>query len=54
MLNDKWTFKLRREGSLFQRLIRYNGVAITGLAVNVGTLILLTHLGLHYLLASII
>jgi len=54
MLNDKWTFKSRRESGLFRRLFRYNGVAIAGLVVNVGTLIVLTHLGLHYLLANII
>jgi len=54
MLNNAWTFKLRHENSLLQRLYRYNGVAIAGLVVNIGILIVLTHIGWPYLLANII
>jgi len=56
ILNDRWTFKSKQKNNynLLRRFFRYNGVTIIGLIVNVGTLYILTHFGLNYLLSNII
>ncbi|HMQ32523.1 MAG TPA: glycosyltransferase [Chloroflexaceae bacterium] len=42
LLNDAWTFRDARAGSGLGRLLRYNGVALGGMAVTVAALTLLT------------
>ena len=56
MLNDRWTFgSVARERSLGQRLLRFNGVALGGMAITSGTLILLTSYGrLPLLIANLL
>jgi dolichol-phosphate mannosyltransferase len=56
MLNDRWTFgAVTRERSLGQRLLRFNGVALGGMAITSGTLILLTSYGhLPLLMANLL
>ena len=44
LLNDAWTFRDARAGSGLGRLLRYNGVALGGMAVTVVALSLLTRL----------
>lgn len=42
LLNDAWTFRDARGGSGAARLLRYNGVALGGMAITVAVLSLLT------------
>lgn len=42
LLNDAWTFRDARAGSGAARLLRYNGVALGGMAITVAALSLLT------------
>lgn len=54
ILNDLWTFKDRRNRSLFLRFIKFNIARIfTGL-INLILLFILTTLGLNYLLSNLI
>jgi|GEM_PF-1774800 len=55
LLNDRWTFRTARHYPLVQRLLRFNGVALGGMAITVGLLTALTALGhLHLLLANLL
>jgi dolichol-phosphate mannosyltransferase len=38
MLNDRWTFRGARDRSFTQRLLRFNGVALGGMAITAGIL----------------
>jgi dolichol-phosphate mannosyltransferase len=42
LLNDAWTFRDARGGATATRLLRYNGVALGGMAITVAVLCLLT------------
>src|SRR5215218_579496 len=47
LLNDRWTFRGVSERSFMQRLLRFNGVALGGMAITAGILTALasyTHL----------
>lgn len=51
--NNHWTFAQRRTGkTLFVRLLRFNGVSLCSLLVNVGVFLLFLKLGTWYLLAQ--
>src|SRR5437764_11858159 len=55
LLNDRWTFRDMRERSFTQRLLRFNGVALGGMAITAGILTALagyTHL--HLLVANLL
>jgi dolichol-phosphate mannosyltransferase len=56
MLNDCWTFRAAtRLHSFVQRLLRFNGVALGGMAISTVTLaILTTYANLHLLLANLL
>jgi len=54
IFNEKWTFKTRRSGTFFSRLIKSNGVFLVGAAINLLTVYLLTSvLGVWYLAANL-
>jgi dolichol-phosphate mannosyltransferase len=55
LLNDRWTFRGVSERSFMQRLLRFNGVALGGMAITAGILTALassTHL--HLLIANVL
>lgn len=54
ILNHRWTFgSSRRAASVDMTFLRYNAVALGGLALTVGVLFVLTHFaGMFYLLAN--
>lgn len=55
VLNDRWTFRGLGERSFAQRLLRFNGVALGGMAITAGILTALaryTHL--HLLIANLL
>ena len=56
MLNDRWTFRAAAHERAFgQRLLRFNGVALGGMAITSGTLVLLTSYGrLPLLMANLL
>jgi dolichol-phosphate mannosyltransferase len=55
LLNDRWTFRDRRDHRVLGRACRYNGVALSGLAVSVTSLSVLTHVwGVEYLMANLL
>ena len=51
-LNDRFTFEAPRHGWA-KRAVRFNIIAVAGLAISVATLSLLTEMGLQYLLANL-
>jgi dolichol-phosphate mannosyltransferase len=55
LLNDRWTFSdVEPVTSWYRRALRYNCVALVGLAVSVSVLAALTYLlNMHYLLANL-
>lgn len=55
LLNDRWTFAdVESANSWLRRALRYNSVALVGLAISVAVLAGLTYtLGLHYLVANL-
>jgi dolichol-phosphate mannosyltransferase len=57
ILNDYFTFRDRRlQGgrSSLMRLLKFNLVSLAGLGINMGVLLLLTHVvGIHYLLSNL-
>lgn len=54
-LNDAWTFRDRRYGPWWRRMVRFNLVSLLALAVNLGVLSLLTEgAGLHYVVAELV
>mgnify|MGYP006297642353 FL=1 len=54
LLNNFWTWKDSRENSFWSRLAKYHSVTIVSGGVNYGILLLLTHLGMYYLIANMI
>jgi putative flippase GtrA len=56
LLNDGWTFRAaRRHRPLAQRLLRFNGVALGGMAITAGALAaLIRYSHLHLLLANLL
>ncbi len=53
-LNNMWTFKDRKKGSVLKRLGKFNLARIFGLAINFGILWGLTAAGMHYLMSNLI
>lgn len=54
LLNDRWTFQEATPScSWTRRAFRYNCGALAGLVISVGVLVLLTHLGMYYLVANL-
>jgi putative flippase GtrA len=55
LLNDRWTFRDANERSLGGRLLRFNGVALGGVAITAGVLTALTsYTHLHLLIANLL
>jgi len=54
ILNDIWTFKDRRCGSFMNRMLKFNVARWLIIVVNLGILLGLTMLGMHYLIANLI
>jgi dolichol-phosphate mannosyltransferase len=55
LLNDRWTFRGVSERSFTQRLLRFNGVALGGMAITVGILTALAiYTQLHLLIANVL
>jgi dolichol-phosphate mannosyltransferase len=53
LLNDRWTFKDRRDSKIWSRLLKFNTVSAAGIGVNMGIMALLVEVGgLHYLIAE--
>jgi putative flippase GtrA len=54
ILNDFWTFRDRRHGNIAARFLKFNGLMLIGLAVNLGILYAgTTYLSIHYLLSNL-
>jgi dolichol-phosphate mannosyltransferase len=55
LLNDRWTFRDRRDNKVWPRLLRFNTVSAAGIGVNMGIMALLVEVaGTHYLMAEIL
>jgi dolichol-phosphate mannosyltransferase len=55
LLNDYWTFHDRRHGHIGSRLVKFNGLMIIGLLVNLAILYLGTnYLSIHYALSNLV
>lgn len=55
VLNDLWTFRDRRHGHVLVRLVKFNGLMLIGLAVNLVILYAFTsYLGIHYAVSNLI
>jgi dolichol-phosphate mannosyltransferase len=54
ILNNFWTWRDRRSGHVLARFLRYQLVTLLAGAVNYGVLLVLTHYGMHHLLANLI
>jgi len=54
VLNDLWTFRDRRHGHVVTRLLKFNGLMLVGLAVNLAILYLGTDLmSINYALSNL-
>ncbi|MBD3354965.1 glycosyltransferase [Candidatus Woesearchaeota archaeon] len=53
-LNNIWTFKDKKKGSMLKKLGKFNLARIFGLAINFGILWGLTYAGMHYLLSNLV
>ncbi|HJZ49402.1 MAG TPA: GtrA family protein [Roseiflexaceae bacterium] len=54
-LNDRWTFRGARERSLLGRLLRFNGVALGGMAITAAILTaLMSYSHMHLLIANLL
>lgn len=53
-LNNFWTFKDRKGGSFLSRMLKYHGSVALGAVVNYATLVTLTIIGLHLIVANTI
>jgi dolichol-phosphate mannosyltransferase len=54
VLNDIWTFRDRRHGHPVTRLLKFNGLMLVGLAVNLGILYFGTdYLGINYAVSNL-
>lgn len=55
ILNDFWTFRDRRHGHIAVRMLKFNGLMIVGLAVNLAVLYAgTTYLGIHYAISNLV
>ncbi len=55
IFNDRWTFRDRRHGRVLVRLLRFNGLMIIGLAVNLAILFGGTeYLGINYAISNLV
>src|SRR4051812_18366493 len=55
LLNDRWTFRGLSKRSFKQRLLRFNGVALGGMAITAGILsALASYTHLHLLIANLL
>ena len=55
LLNDYWTFRDRRHGHIAWRLLKFNGLMLIGLVVNLAILYAGTeYLGVNYALSNLI
>ncbi len=55
VLNDFWTFRDRRHGHIVARLLKFNGLMIVGLAVNLLILFAGTsYLGVNYAVSNLV
>ena len=54
LLNNFWTWRERRTETFFIRLFRYHAVTAVSGGTNYIILLLLTHMGMHHLLANLI
>jgi dolichol-phosphate mannosyltransferase len=55
LLNDRWTFRGASDRSFRQRLLRFNGVALSGMAITAGILTALaSYTHLHLLIANVL
>ena len=55
LLNDRWTFRGARVRTFMQRLVRFNGVALGGMAITAGMLTALaSYTHLHLLFANLL
>lgn len=53
-LNNAWTFRNKKEGSLPARVLKYNFVTLLGEAINYSVLYALPFFGIHYLVANLV
>ena len=53
-LNDLWTFRGKGEGGMLARCLKYHGAVAVGALINYVVLLLLTSMGIGYLLANLI
>jgi dolichol-phosphate mannosyltransferase len=54
ILNDAWTFKENNNGTWLHRMISYNGVAVGGMVINMVALVILTTIGVWYVVANLV
>ncbi len=55
VLNDFWTFRDRRHGHIAVRMLKFNGLMLIGLVVNLGILFVGTaYLDLPYTIANLV
>jgi len=55
ILNDFWTFRDRRHGHILGRLLKFNGLMIIGLVVNLAILYVgTTYFQIHYAISNLI
>ncbi|UCD07294.1 MAG: GtrA family protein [Candidatus Aenigmatarchaeota archaeon] len=54
IINDKWTFRERRSGNIFKRLVKYCSISAVTALIIVSVLYILTDfLGIYYLISNI-
>ena len=55
ILNDFWTFRDRRHGHIVSRMLKFNGLMIIGLVVNLAILYAgTTYLGIVYAISNLV
>lgn len=55
VLNDLWTFPDRRHGRVITRLVKFNGLMLVGLAVNLAILYFCTdYLNINYAVSNLV
>jgi putative flippase GtrA len=54
VLNERWTWRDRGQGSIAQRAMLYGSINSVGLLINWFTLVSLERMGLNYLIANLI
>jgi len=54
VMNNTWTFAIRKRVNFLKRFVGYHGVAILGAAINIGLLALLVFMHFEYLGANLI